>query len=286
MSPDVTKRSDILRQAGVLAAVTFMLIAALVGSGMFGGQDVDETQGGALDADSTVLAPDGPAFSIWSVIYVLMIAYAIWQAFPGQRGRERQRRAGWWIALTAVLNGLWLVAAQFLTLFSTVVAIVLLLVALAITIRVLTVHRGSSVADAVLMDVTVGLHLGWVSLATVANTTAWLATDVVPASWGDAAEPIGIAVLVVVAVVGVALGIGTRGRLAPNVAMAWGLVWIGVGRTAGEPESTPVAIAAWIVAAIVLLTPIVVLVTGRGRGEFTHARNTPVERLRDSVGSR
>lgn len=264
-------RNDILRQSLVLAAVTFMLIASLVGSGLFGGEDVDDTQGGALDADSTVLAPDGPAFSIWSVIYVLMIAYAIWQALPSQRSRERQRRAGWWIALTAVLNGLWLVAAQFITLFATVVAIVLLLIALAITIRVLTVHRGSSPLAAVLMDVTVGLHLGWVALATVANITAWLAADVAPESWADAAEPVGIAVLVVVAIIGVAVGLGTSGRLAPSVAMSWGLLWIGIGRTAGEPESTPVAIAAWIAAAVVLITPIVVLATGRGRGEFAHA---------------
>ena len=91
MTPDVPPRHsssarvsddspgrDLLRQIGVISAVCFMLIAALVGSGVFGGEDVDETQGGALDADSTVLAPDGPAFSIWSVIYVLMVAYAIW----------------------------------------------------------------------------------------------------------------------------------------------------------------------------------------------------------------
>lgn len=284
MTPDTTTRSDILRQAGVLAAVTFMLIAAMVGTGLFGGTDVNDVQGGALDADSTVLAPDRPAFAIWSVIYVLMIAYAIWQALPGQRSRERQRRAGWWIALTAVLNGLWLVAAQFLTLFATVAAIVLLLIALGITLRVLTVHRGSSVADAVLMDVTVGLHLGWVTLATVANVTAWLAADVAPASWGDAAEPIGIAVLVVVAVVGIAVGVGTRGRLAPSLAMAWGLLWIGIGRTAGEPESTPVAIAAWIAAAIVILTPVVVLATRRGRGEFAHVRADDGDRV--PVGAR
>lgn len=284
MTPDTTTRSDILRQAGVLAAVTFMLIAAMVGTGLFGGTDVNDVQGGALDADSTVLAPDRPAFAIWSVIYVLMIAYAIWQALPGQRSRERQRRAGWWIALTAVLNGLWLVAAQFLTLFATVAAIVLLLIALGITLRVLTVHRGSSVADAVLMDVTVGLHLGWVTLATVANVTAWLAADVAPASWGDAAEPLGIAVLVVVALVGIAVGVGTRGRLAPSLAMAWGLLWIGIGRTAGEPESTPVAIAAWIAAAIVILTPVVVLATRRGRGEFAYVRADDGDRV--PVGAR
>lgn len=279
MIPDTATRSDILRQSGVLAAVTFMLIGAMVGTGLFGGTDVTDVQGGALDADATVLAPDRPAFAIWSVIYVLMIAYAVWQALPGQRARERQRRAGWWIALTAVLNGLWLVAAQFLTLFATVAAIVLLLIALGITIRVLTVHRGSSVADAVLMDVTVGLHLGWVALATVANVTAWLTAEVAPESWGDAAEAIGIAVLAVVAVVGVAVGVGTRGRLAPSLAMAWGLLWIGVGRTAGEPESTSIAVAAWVAAAVVIVTPVVILATGRGRGEFGHVHGDGRDRV-------
>lgn len=273
MTPDGDARSDLLRQVVVISAVSFMIVAAMVGSGLFGGTDVSELQDGALSAEATVLAPDSPAFSIWSVIYVLMIAYAVWQALPSQRARTRQRRAKWWVALTAVLNGCWLLAAQFLTLFATVVAIVLLLVVLGLTIRVLTVHPPETVVDAVLLDVTVGLHLGWVTLATVANTTAWLAADVVPASWGEAAEPIGIAVLVVVALIGVAVGIGTRGRLAPLLAMAWGLLWIGVGRTAGEPESTPVAIAAWVAAAVVVLAPVIIVATGRGRGERATARS-------------
>ncbi len=273
MTPDTDARSDILRQVAVISAVSFMLVAAMVGSGLFGGTDVSELQDGALSAEATVLAPDSPAFSIWSVIYVLMIAYAVWQALPSQRARTRQRRAGWWVALTAVLNGFWLLAAQFLTLFATVVAIVLLLVALAWTIRVLAVHPPAGAVDAVLLDVTVGLHLGWVTLATVANTTAWLTADVAPAAWGDAAEPIGIAVLVVVALIGIAVGVGTRGRLAPPLAMAWGLLWIGIGRTAGEPASTPVAVAAWVAAALIVLTPVIVLATGRGRGELAAGRS-------------
>lgn len=262
------KRSDILRQVAVISAVTFMIIAAMVGTGFFGGTNVRELQGGALDADSTVLAPDRPAFGIWSVIYVLMIAYTVWQALPGQRARPRQRAAGPWIALTAVLNGFWLLAAQFLNLLTTVLAIVLLLLALAATIRVLTTHRRTTISDAVLMDVTVGLHLGWVALATVANVTAWLTAEVAPASWAGAAEPVGIAVLVVVALIGVAVALGTGGRLAPAVAMAWGLFWIGVARATGEPHTLPIAVAAWIAAAVVLIAPVVVWVTRRGRGEL------------------
>lgn len=238
----MSQRSDIVRQLVVVSAVCFMIVAAMVGTGLFGGTNVRDLQDGALDADATVLAPGRPAFGIWSVIYLLMVAYAVWQALPAQRERERQRAAGWWIAVTAVLNGLWLLAAQFLNLLATVVAIVLLLVALGRTLRVLTAHPARSVVDIALMDATVGLHLGWVALATVANVTAWLSADVVPASWSAAADAVGVAVLVGVAAVGIAVAVGTGGRAAPALAMAWGLAWIGAARIAGEPLSTPVAV--------------------------------------------
>jgi len=271
--------ADIARQIVVALAVAGMIFAAMVGVGLFGGENVRELQGGALDADATVLAPGRPAFSIWSVIYVLMVAYAVWQALPGQRSRNRQRRAGWWIAATAVLNGCWLLAAQFLNLLATVVVIALLVAALAATIRVLVAHPAERITDTLFADVTVGLHLGWVSLATVANVTAWLAADVVSPSWTAAADAWGVAVLVVVALLGVALGWGTRGRLAPGLAMAWGLAWIAVARSSADPQSAPVAIAAGAAAAIVVLVPLVMVLTGRpGRGEFTRAGTTRATR--------
>ncbi len=263
---------DLARQIVVIAAVVFMIIAAMVGVGLFGGTNVSELQDGALSADATVLAPGSPAFSIWTVIYVLMIGYAIWQALPGQRARGRQRATGWWIALTAVLNGCWLLAAQFLNLISTVIAIVLLVVALSITIRALVARPSGRWADVILADATVGLHLGWVSLATVANVTAWLAAEVVPAQSDEAADAWGVAVLVVVALLGAAIAWGTRGRIAPGLAMAWGLAWIGIARTTADPESTPVAVTAWIAAAVVLVVPVILRVTGIRAGRDQKVR--------------
>jgi len=255
--------TDLARQIVVISAVAFMIVAAMVGTGLFGGTNVRDLQGGALDADATVLAPATPAFSIWSLVYALMVAYAIWQALPGQRGRERQRRAGWWIAGTAVLNGGWLLAAQFLTLPVTVVAIVVLLIALGATLRALVRTPAETWADRVFMDATVGIHLGWVSLATVANVTAWLAAEVVPAMDPDGQQVWGVIVLVVVALVGLALAFGTGGRIAPALAMAWGLVWIGAARTSGEPQAAAVATAAFIVAAVVLLAAVAAAVRRR-----------------------
>jgi len=250
---------DLARQIVVLSTVSFMLIAAVIGAGAFGNSAVQDQQGGALDTDGSYLAPAGPAFSIWSVIYLGLIAYAIWQALPRQRANPRQRALGWLIALTMVLNGSWLIAARFGTLFSTVVVIVLLLAALGWAFRVAVRTRDprDGVVDAMLVDGVTGLHLGWVTLATVANVSAWL-TTVVPPTWEDAAGAIGVTVLVVVGLIGLAIAWRSSWRIAPALALAWGLSWLAVERFTGEPRSTAIGVAAVIVAAVVLLPPVLV----------------------------
>ncbi len=254
-----SRPNDLARQIAVISAAVFMIIAAMVGTGLLGGTAVQDLQGGALDEDGSYLAPASPAFQIWSAIYLGLLAYAVWQALPGQRTRDRQRAIGWWIALTMVLNGLWLVMAQFTTLIATVIAIIVLLIALGVTFRisVLTRVSGDGVADALLIDGVTGLHLGWVTLATVANITAWL-TQVAPESWADAATGWGIAVLVVVGVVGLAISVVSGGRIAPALAIAWGLSWVAVARITGEPESVGIGVTAAIVAVVVLAGAVVV----------------------------
>jgi hypothetical protein len=250
-----SRTQDIARQAATIAAATFMLIAAAIGSGTFGGTPVNELQDGALSAEGSYLAPAGPAFSIWSVIYVGLIAYTVWQALPAQRANTRQRATGWWIALSMVLNGLWLVTAQYWTLIATVITIALLLVVLARVIVLLGREKPSGWAERIVVDGTNGLHFGWVTIATVANTSAWL-TQTAPDSWADQAEVWAVAVLVVVLVIGVAAAWVT-GRIAPALATAWGLTWLAIGRFTGEPESTLVGVVAIVVAVVLVVAGIV-----------------------------
>ena len=254
-----SRPSDLVRQIVVLSAISFMLVSALLGTGLFGGTSVNDTQSGSLDSDSTYLAPAGPAFSIWSVIYAGLIAYAVWQALPSQRANPRQRELGWLVALTAVLNGMWLVAAQFWVLGSTVIVIVLLLIALGFTFHVAVTTRTPSdgALDSVLLDGVTGLHLGWVTLATVANTTAWL-TATVPSDWERNADLLGVLVLVVVGIIGLAIAWASGWRVTPGLAIGWGLSWLAVGRLTDEPHSTPIGVTAIIVAVIVALLPLAV----------------------------
>lgn len=263
--------SDTLRVVAVTAAAIFMAAAALVGSGLFGGTAVQDLQGGALDADGSYLAPARGAFRIWSVIYLGLAAYTIWQTLPSQRANRRQRALGWWIALTMVLNGVWLLTAQFLTLALTVVAIVLLLVALSVTFHRAVRVRHERWVDGLLIDGVTGLHLGWVTLATVANSAAWLTVSA-PDEWEAAADAAGVAVLLVVAIIGVAIGWWSRGQgasafaaFAPALALAWGLSWLAVARIGGSPPSDAIGITAVVVAVVVLVPPLIGQYHPRGR---------------------
>lgn len=266
-SERVSTSRDIVRQIAVISAAVFMIIAAMVGTGLFGGTPVQDLQGGALDQDGSFLAPARPAFQIWSVIYLGLLAYTVWQALPRQRFNPRQRSLGWWIASTMVLNGLWLVTAQFLTLLLTVVAIVLLVVALGWTFQRAVADPPDGWLDALLIDFVTGLHLGWVTLATVANTAALL-TQIAPGSWDVYPNEISVTVLVVVALVGVAIAWASGWRFSPGLAMAWGLTWIAVARLTREPHSDAVGIAAIVVAIVVVVPPVAMTIVRT----FTQAR--------------
>lgn len=264
MSDTRSTTRDIVRQSAVIAAAVFMLIGATVGGGAFGGAPVNELQNGALAADGSYLAPAGPAFAIWTVIYVGLAGYTIWQALSAQRADVRQRRAGWWIAASMVLNGLWLVTARYGTLILTVIVIVALLAVLARVIVLLGASAARNGIDRLFVDATMGLHFGWVTIATVANTAAWL-TQTLPAELEAQADVWGVIVLVVVTAIGVASALATR-RLSPAIASAWGLAWLSFGRLAGEPASAAIGVTAAAAAAIILAAGVYAVVrAGRHR---------------------
>lgn len=255
--------ADRIRPWAVLVALPVTLAMAALGSGAFGGMEVEASSSGALAADATPLAPAGPAFSIWSVIYLGLAAYAIWQVLPKQRHDPRQRAVGWLAVASLVLNAAWILCAQAGLLPLTVVVIVLLLVVLVVIFELLRRARPASWLEALLVDGTFGLSLGWVSVATVANIAAALAG----AGWRPVAfELPAVLVLAAVAMVGVALAVRSRGAIAPAISMVWGLGWIAAGRAFDAPQSTAVAVAA-LAAAVVIAVAAVLVRVRRMRAE-------------------
>lgn len=253
---------DIVRQITVAASAVFALIGAFVGSGAAGGTPIQNAAGGALAADATLIAPATPAFSVWSVIYLGLIVYAVWQLLPGQSSAERHRRLGYWIAASLVLNAFWILSIQFDLLPLSVPIIVVLLAVLVQAFLQAIAYPPTSVADGIITDATIGLYLGWVCVATAANVTALLVASGFT-GWGLAPELWSVVVVAVAAAVGIALAVVSSGRISPALTLAWGLTWVAVGRLAGEPASLVTGIAASVAVAIVLIVTIVIRLTRR-----------------------
>jgi hypothetical protein len=241
---------DRARLLTVTVSEVLCLLGTLLGVGAFGGPAVAQAAGGALAADGTLLAPATQAFSIWSVIYLGLAAYTVWQWLPSQRTAERHRRIGWLVAGSMLLNALWLLVVRGGLIWFSVVVIGALVVLLGILLQRVATEPATSRPDRVIVDGTLGLYLGWVSVAVCANVTAALRTS----AWdptGGSATTLAVLVLGLAGLVGVIAEVRTR-NVAVALAMAWGLGWIAIGRLAAGPQSVVTAVAAIAVAVVVL----------------------------------
>ena len=242
--------SDRVRQWLVTGGAVFMIFGTLYGFGLIG-TPVEQSSGGSLSAEATLLAPAVRAFSIWSVIYIGLIGYVVWQWLPANTASPRARRIGWLSALSMALNGLWLLVVQVGALWVSVAVILALAVTLGELMRRLG-DPGAGSAEKLLVDGTFGLYLGWVAVATLANITATLVASGVDPG-GETAEYLAVAVLAAGAVLGAVLATVLGGRIGVAAGLAWGLSWIAVGRLTGQPASDLAGVAAGIAAVVVVV---------------------------------
>jgi hypothetical protein len=269
---DSPTTADRVRQSAVAVSAVLAIIGSFIGSGAAGGTQVQDAAGGALSASSTPVAPDGPAFSIWGVIYLGLVAYALWQFLPSQATRERHRRLGYWVVASLLLNAAWILVVQAGLLILSVFVIIALLGVLARIFVIVLRTRPAGVVDAIITDGTMGLYLGWVCVATAANLTAALVGSGIGSADGPAAGVWAAIVLAVAGAVGILLAVVGRGRIAPMLSLCWGLAWVAVGRFTGELLSTEAGVTALLVAVVVAVVTVVVRVSrGRDRAALVGA---------------
>ncbi|ANS79137.1 hypothetical protein SGUI_1741 [Serinicoccus hydrothermalis] len=241
------------QQVLVSVAAVLWVVGTLLGTGAIAGGGV-ASQGGGLFSDSaTLIAPKGPAFSIWSVVYVGLAGYVVWQWLP-QVAESRWARATRMPAAAAIaLNGLWLLVVFAGWVWLSVVVILSIVLSLGLVLRSTSgLPRQGWGAD-VWVSATFGLYLGWVCVATCANIASWLVglgvdSDSTLSTW------ITVAVLAVVTAIAAWLLSRTDQRpfqLGLAAAVVWGTAWVSAGRLTGEPRSDVVGVAAAIVAVAV-----------------------------------
>ncbi|GAA1691628.1 hypothetical protein GCM10009830_44230 [Glycomyces endophyticus] len=246
-------RNDLARATAVLAAAVLQTVAgALGGSGALG-----EPVGDVARSYPNPLLPAGGAFMIWNLIYLAVLALAVWQLLPSQRGEPLHRRTGWWIAAVGVLNAVWVVLFSADQVAAAQIVIVLLLVALAAAWRNAAAEPASGRAARWLFWGPLTLYTGWVAVATVvgALTTAAAAT-------GDGAGTVAAVIaLGATAIVLIAVVAKAKGVTMFAAAAIWALAWIAAS------AETPVAVFASLSAALVAVALLVRLLQARGRAD-------------------
>ncbi|HEX6037321.1 hypothetical protein [Longimicrobium sp.] len=220
--------------------------------------------GRVSDRYPTYVVPAGYAFSIWSVIFALSIAYAVWQALPAQTANPLLRRVGWLTAIAFAGSTFWQFAFPAGQYALSVLLIVTTLVALALALaRTAERRAGLSAAERVLVWITCGVYLGWITVATVANVAQALSAAGV-SHLGLGAEAWGIVMLIAAALIASLVTLRTgNGGYPLSVIWALGAVFVARRAPPAVTQDATVAYVALAAAAVVALAAAVGVMRGR-----------------------
>ncbi|MBO0441833.1 tryptophan-rich sensory protein [Candidatus Enterococcus ikei] len=130
------------------------------------------------DSYPNLFAPAGLTFAIWSVIYLLLAGFVIYQwRKPSSRSiLSDQKLSGklrTWFIISSILNSVWLVAWQYLHINLSVI-IMLGLLAVLIYVNLLLEKAALSNPDYIFIRLPFSIYFGWITIATIANITAFL----------------------------------------------------------------------------------------------------------------
>lgn len=201
------------------------------------------------DRFKVYFVPAGYVFSIWGLIYLGLIAFAVFQALHSQRENPRLRATGSWISLGGLANSAWIFLWHYEQFPLTLIAMLVLLGTLIITYQRLDIRRTAvPAAEMWAAHLPFSIYLGWITVATVANVTdvldylKWEGIGIAPEIW------MGIVLAAVLAIA--ALMNFTRRDVAYTAVILWTLAGISF-KFAAVPG---VAFPTWITFGLVALT--------------------------------
>ncbi len=132
--------------------------------------------GDISDRFATLITPADYAFGIWGLIYlglVVFLAYQ-WYLFLSKK-EDNLKETGIWFAVANLANGLWIISWMDLMLDTSVIIMLLLLLALCqLVIRLKLEIWDAPVRVIIAVWWPFTVYLGWIVLATAVNIAAWL----------------------------------------------------------------------------------------------------------------
>lgn len=168
------KRYSKLRIVALITFIIMIATNALANIIPINGQ----TTGEVSDSIGNLFAPAGYTFSIWGLIYILLLVYSIYQLgifnrSDVQADTKLLNKIAVFFSISSIVNTAWIFAWHYNIFWLSVVLIATLLVLL-IVINEEIRKRDLTLKETILIKIPFGVYFGWVTVATIANITAFL----------------------------------------------------------------------------------------------------------------
>lgn len=231
------------------------------------------TTGEVSNKYKNLFAPASITFAIWSVIYILLTGYTLYQLGFFQKNQIRNKEAlfqkvGIYFSISSIANALWILCWHYDAIPSSMILMFVILICL-ITIVLEIKKDDLSPKDKLFIKLPFSVYFGWITIATIANATTLL----VSLGWDGfgISEEVWTAIIIVI---GLAIAVTT---ILKNKDIAYGLtiIWAYIGilikhiSPSGFAGKYPAIIITTIVSIVMLLiVEVYVLKTSRRRGKY------------------
>lgn len=231
-----------------LAAVIILIVLNYLSASIpFGGQTVAEVS----NEFKTLLTPAGYAFSIWGLIYLTLLVFAVFQLNKGKSIRFFRLVFPYFLVNVAS-NVLWLIAFQHELLG---LSVALMLVTLGTLIIVFNyfyrLRKALSTTHRYFFQVPFSLYFGWITIASILNIAAFLSSLNI-AALESSAEIVSLIMLILGSIIGLYILFSKKDYIYTSV-LVWAYVAIWV-----EQSDTPVVMNTAKIAAIAMLAAIAI----------------------------
>ncbi len=203
-----------------------------------------KTTGALSDAYPNLFVPAGVTFSIWGIIYILLVTFCVIQFTTSHQAVIT--RMGWLFGLSCIFNALWIVAWHYERLPMSLILMLGLLVSL------IWINFFIRDLPAGFIKAAFGIYLGWICIATIANVTALL----VNYGWGGfgISEETWTIIMIAVGALLVSLTIWRLDNPFIGLSVVWAFAGIMIKRQADyRVILVTAAIAAAVVAAVLVV---------------------------------
>ena len=150
-------------------------LVVIIVNGMANGVPIGGQTTGEISAKyPSLFTPAGYTFGIWGLIYLGLTIFVIWQALPEQRANQRLSAVHVPFLVSCAANASWIIAWHFELILLSVILMLVILGSLIQVYRRLDIGISKvPVLERLLVHLPFSIYTGWISIATIANLSAW-----------------------------------------------------------------------------------------------------------------